>query len=313
MVWCYKPLKFLDMKKRLLFLAAIFSATLLSAQPMVKNLSTGFSVELTQGRHQMILLPTETKSIWFLPLSGEAKEIKLRYFVGNNVKSVVKTDLKIVGGQVVELPLQPVEETKVSSGVSSSSNTGSLPEFTPKIPEVSGNLKVESFPLILIDSTDVSILVFEGDFYGASLTTNQQTEPIITGPGIISMKIIYDPNNTGKNLWQIPIQGIITQGQKYFVIKRDHIKNVQRDITRVVFYNSTPYSMVPDGLDIDPIPPHHRSRAIKLNQGFNNLSFTYLNSQGVKVRAVFETVITRGTPVVSLNPNPLGNAYGIIK
>jgi len=190
-----------------------------------------------------------------------------------------------------------------------------MPGFSPKIPEVSGVLEVKKFPLTLIDSTQKSILVFEGDFYGAALAPNERTEPIITGPGIISMKILYDADppevTTGKNLWQCPVQGIVTQGQEYFVLRENHLRNLQRDVAKVVFFNPTPYSMVPDGLDIDPIPPNRRSKAVRLNQGFNNFSFVYINEAGVKVRAVFELVVTKGTPVVRLNLNPLGNAYGV--
>ncbi len=137
----------------------------------------------------------------------------------------------------------------------------------------------------------------------------------MTGPGIISMKILYDADppatSTGKNIWQCPVQGIITQNQQYFVLREGHLRNLQRDVTKVVFYNPTSYSMVPDGLDIDPIPPNRRSKAVRLNQGFNNFSFVYINERGVKVLAVFELVVTRGTPVVSLNLDPRGNAYGV--
>ena len=317
------------MKQIIFLLAAFFVALSLSAQPTVKNPSTGMSVELSYNGHQMILGPSESKAIWFLPASGEAKNARLRYFVGEDVKSAFAANLNIVKGQDVVLPLsapergrtnanksQLVEKTSEKSGNQAlNSNDGNMPGFTPKIPEVSGSVSMEKFPLIMIDSADVAVLVFDGDFYGAALAPNQETKPIMTGPGIISMKILYDADppatSTGKNIWQAPVQGIVTQGQQYFVLRTEHLKNVQKDITKVVFYNPTNYSMVPDGLAIDPIPPHRRSRKVKLNQGFNNFSFVYINAQGVKVRAVFELVVTRGTPMVSLNLNPLGNAYGV--
>lgn len=316
--------------KQIILLAAFFVALSLSAQPTVKNPSTGMSVELSYNGHQMILGPSESKAIWFLPASGEAKNARLRYFVGEDVKSAFAANLNIVKGQDVVLPLsapergrtntnnshQLVEKTSEKSGNQAlNSNDGNMPGFTPKIPEVSGTLKVSQFPLILIDSTEKSILVFDGDFYNAALAPNQKTDPIMTGPGIISMKILYDADppatSTGKNIWQCPVQGIITQNQQYFVLREGHLRNLQRDVTKVVFYNPTPYSMVPDGLDIDPIPPNRRSKAVRLNQGFNNFSFVYINERGVKVLAVFELVVTRGTPVVSLNLDPRGNAYGV--
>lgn len=316
------------MKQIIILLAVFFVALSLSAQPMVKNPSSGMSVELSYNGHQMILGPSETKAIWFLPPAGEAKNARLRYFVGEDIKSSFATNLTIVKGQELSLPLaapergrattndkQPEKSANKPAGQNTNANEGNMPGFTPKIPEVSGNVKMNQFPLILIDSADVSILVFDGDFYGAALAANQQTEPIMTGPGIITMKILYDADppatSTGKNIWQKPLQGIVTQDQEYFVIRKEHLLNVQRDLTKVFFYNPTNFSMVPDGLAVDPIPPHHRSKKVKLNQGFNNISFQYMNAQGVKVQAVFELVVTRGTPVVSLNLNPLGNAYGV--
>jgi len=312
------------MKQIIIVLAAFFVVLSLSAQPTVKNPSAGMSVELSYNGHQMIIGASESKAIWFLPPSGEAKNVRIRYFVGEDVKSAFAANLAITKGQDVVLPLSAPERGTTTEAVKTpeksgsqapSSNDGNMPGFTPKIPEVSGTVSMEKFPLIMVDSADVSILVFDGDFYGAALAANQETAPIMTGPGIISMKILYDADppatSTGKNLWQAPVQGIVTQKQKYFVLRKDHLKNIQKDVTKVVFYNPTNYSMVPDGLAIDPIPPHRRSKKVKLNQGFNNFSFVYINSQGVKVRAVFELVVTRGIPMVSLNLNPLGNAYGV--
>lgn len=318
------------MKQRIIFLlAAFFVALSLSAQPTVKNLSAGMSVELSYNGHQMLLGPSESKAIWFLPPSGEAKNVRLRYFIGDDIKSSFAVNLSITKGQDVVLPLsapergrtntdnnKPAVKTPEKSGnQASSSSDENMPGFTPKIPEVSGTISMDQFPLIMVDSADVSILVFDGDFYGAALAANQETAPIMTGPGIISMKILYDADppatSTGKNIWQCPVQGIVTQGQKYFVLRKDHLKNVQRDVTKVIFYNATPYTMVPYGLNIDPIPPHHRSKSVRVNQGFNNIVFQYINGQGVKVQSVYELVVTRGTPMVSLNLNPLGNAYGV--
>ena len=306
--------------KQIILLAAFFVALSLSAQPTVKNPSTGMSVELSYNGHQMIIVASESKAIWFLPASGEAKNVRLRYFVGEKVKTVFVTSLNIVNGQELVLPLGASERAsaavdKKEQAVPQKANSAVMPGFTPKIPEVSGTLKVSQFPLILIDSTEKSILVFDGDFYNAALAPRQKTDPIMTGPGIISMKILYDADppatSTGKNIWQCPVQGIITQNQQYFVLREGHLRNLQRDVTKVVFYNPTSYSMVPDGLDIDPIPPNRRSKAVRLNQGFNNFSFVYINERGVKVLAVFELVVTRGTPVVSLNLDPRGNAYGV--
>jgi len=302
-------------------LATFFVAFSIKAQPTVKNPSNGMSVELSYNGRQMILRPAESKAIYFLPPSGEARNVRLRYFVGEDIKTVFTTNLNIVSGQELVLPLSAPERMRATvdkqsaSQKDQSTTASTMPGFSPKIPEVSGVLEVKKFPLTLIDSTQKSILVFEGDFYGAALAPNERTEPIITGPGIISMKILYDADppasSTGRNIWQCPVQSIITQGQEYFVLRESHLLNLQRDVAKVVFFNPTPYSMVPDGLDIDPIPPNRRSKAVRLNQGFNNFSFVYINEAGVKVRAVFELVVTKGTPVVRLNLNPLGNAYGV--
>ncbi|HQO10828.1 MAG TPA: hypothetical protein PK086_00025 [bacterium] len=312
------------MKQIVFFLLAFFVAFSIKAQPTVKNPSNGMSVELSYNGRQMILRPAESKAIYFMPPSGEVRNVRLRYFVGKDIKTVFTTDLNIVSGQELVLPLSAPEKTlahsradqqKQPNQIAGSSIGSSMPGFSPKIPEVSGVLEAKKFPLILVDSTQKSILVFEGDFYGAALAPNEKTEPIITGPGIISMKILYDADppasSSGRNLWQCPVQGIVTQGQEYFVLRENHLRNLQRDVAKVVFFNPTPYSMVPEGLDIDPIPPNRRSNTVRLNQGFNNFSFVYINEAGVKVRAVFELVVTKGTPVVRLNLNPLGNAYGV--
>lgn len=307
------------MKKIILILAVIFSATLLSAQPTVKNISPDKWVEVSTGNNQMIIAPQSEKTVWFLPASGQV-ELRLRYFVGEKVKSNFVFTANIVADKILILPEEPNKlSVPVPNTDNSVSNKSTVPGSIIQIPMVSGSVQPDVFPLTLVDSTKSAILVFDGAFYGAALASGQQTAPIQTKPGMISFKIIYDADpqavSSGKNLWQTPVSGIVTQGQKTFVLRQTHLNNIQRNVTKVVFANTTGSTMVCDNpeLNIEPISPNRRSRPVRLNQGFNNVSFSYINSQGVKVRAVYELAVSRGTPVISLNLNPLGNAYGVIK
>ena len=86
-------------------LATFFVAFSIKAQPTVKNPSNGMSVELSYNGRQMILRPAESKAIYFLPPSGEARNVRLRYFVGEDIKTVFTTNLNIVSGQELVLPL----------------------------------------------------------------------------------------------------------------------------------------------------------------------------------------------------------------
>ncbi len=308
------------MKKLLLVFSALCATLAVFGQPTVRNTSPDKWVEVSTGNNQMIIAPQSEKAVWFLPTSGQV-EIRLRYFVGEKVKSNFLYTANIVADKNLVLP--ETEPTKLSVPVSNTDNNASklsaVPGSTIQIPMVSGSVIPEIFPLTLVDSTKSTILVFDGAFYGAALAPGQQTSPIQTKPGMISFKILYDAdpqlNSSGKNIWQTPVSGIVTQGQKSFILRQAHLNNIQRNVTKVVFFNTTGSTMVCDNaeLNIEPISPNRRSRPVRLNQGFNNISFSYINSQGVKVRAVYELVVSRGTPVISLNLNPLGNAYGIIK
>lgn len=301
------------------------------AQASVKNPSSSMSVEISIGRDAMILSPSETKSVYFIPANGVVRNVRLRYALGADIRASFTTDITTNGSTLVlpiEKPAPPKPETaesknevstsgNSSGGSSSSSQDGEMQGFAPVIPEVSGTVAIDVFPLILCDSSGQSILVFDGDFYGVALNDGQQSKPITTKPGMISLKILYDADpvktSTGKNIWQTPITGIVTQDQKYFVVRPAHLQNIQRSLSKVIFYNPTPFTMVCDDptISIDPIAPNGRSKKIKLNQGFNNLSFSYINAQGVKVRAVFELVVSSGKPAVALQLNPLGQAYGV--
>lgn len=308
------------MKKLLLVFSALCATLAVFGQPTVRNTSPDKWVEVSTGNNQMIIAPQSEKAVWFLPTSGQV-EIRLRYFVGEKVKSNFLYTANIVADKNLVLPEK--EPTKLSVPVSNTDNNASklsaVPGSTIQIPMVSGSVTPEIFPLTLVDSTKSAILVFDGAFYGAALAPGQQTASIQTKPGMISFKILYDADpqisSSGKNIWQTPVSGIVTQGQKNFVLRQTHLNNIQRNVTKVVFFNTTGSTMVCDNpeLNIEPISPNRRSRPVRLNQGFNNISFSYINSQGVKVRAVYELVVSRGTPVISLNLNPLGNAYGIIK
>jgi hypothetical protein len=312
------------MRKKIILLVGILFLTggAIFAQANLKNASPNKWVEVSAGRDQQMLIePNETKLVWFIPAGGEI-DLQLRYFIGTKVFERFTYKAQIFKGQTFVLPEKyvkagPVDKKNVKENKEPVVQKTLTPGFAPVIPAVSGDITVQKFPLELINATGCSLIIFEGDFYGAALAEGGKAGPIQTDAGIISLKILYDADSpdvsTGKNIWQAPVSGIVTQGQKEFVLKKEHLNNLQRGKTKVVFFNPTRYTMVCDdpNLDIDPIVPNDHSSKVRLNQGFNNTSFSYYNEQGVKVSAVFELVVAKRTSRVSLNLNPLGQAYGV--
>ena len=316
------------MRKIILLVGILFlTGGAIFAQANVKNASPDKWVEISAGGDQQMLIePNETKLVWFMPAGGEIN-LRLRYFIGSKVFERFMYKAQIFKGQTLVLPekfIKPVSGV-IKNAEKDKENKAPVvqktptPGFAPIIPAVSGDITVQKFPLELVNGAESSFIVFEGDFYGASLSDGQKAGPIQTGPGIISFKILYDADppdvSTGRNMWQAPISGIVTQGQKEFIVKKEHLNNLQRGKIKVVFFNPTKYVMVCENpnLDIDPIAPNDDSGKIILNQGFNNVSFTYMNEQGVKVLAVFELALAKRKSRVSLNLNPFGQAYGVEK
>jgi len=315
------------MKKAVLIFALVMIvAGQVGAQVAITN-PYNEEVELGNRQGVTILRPKETKNVTFLSGGSRTENVRIRIKTGGGYNSEM-VNLVIVDSKATIVKGTPRASARASARTAekksekpiSSSSQSSTVGASPKVPEVTGTATVKPFNLVLTNSSEYSILVFEGDFYGAALASGKSTEPSSTTPGMISLKLLYDGDppetSTGKNMWQVPISGLVTQNQDTFYIRNEHLLNVQRHVRKVVFYNPTKYDMVSDNLkfDIEPIAPGCYSGTIKMNTGFNNMSFSYMNEAGVKVRAVFEMVVTsKGTPVIRLELNPLGGGYGVIK
>lgn len=320
------------MKKILLaiLMAFLISPAVSMAQGRVKNPSNVNSMEISQrGGKVMLVQPGKEAVIWFLPEFGETSEkVLVRFFNNGRIVNSFTTHLTIprngaclVSERGTEVrrntetrKTQPKQQAAASSP--QKQQAAVTPGFQPSIPEVTATATSTMFPLVLVDSTDYKILVFEGDFYGAALAPGQRTAPSMTKPGMINFKVLYDADpaesSTGKNIWQAPISGIVTQDESLFILRNAHLKNIQNNMTKVRFYNPTKYVMVSDNSKIEPIAPGMMSPTIKLNTGFSNMSFQYTNESGVKVRAVFEIAVSNKTRVIFLNVNPLGSSYGVV-
>lgn len=281
----------------------------------------------------MLVQPGKEAVVWFLPKVGETGEkVLIRYFANGRVVNNFTTHLTLPTNGALVLPERGIEvrrstpaakktqATPRSSGVTpQKQQVAATPGFQPEIPQVTATASPAAFPLVLVDSSDYKILVFEGDFYGAALAPGQRTEPSMTKPGMINFKILYDADppesSTGKNIWQVAVSGIVTQDDGVFVLRNSHLNNLQRTPTKVVFKNNSPYTMVCDdhGLDIEPIAPGRYSKKIRMATGFNRITFSYIVESGVKVTAVSELAISRQSTVIMLNANPLGASYGVIQ
>ncbi|MDP3836734.1 MAG: hypothetical protein Q8Q67_01400 [bacterium] len=325
------------MKKLILaiLMALIVAPAITSAQGRVKNPSNVNTMELSQrGNRVMLVRPGKEAVVWFLPEFGETSEkVLVRFFNNGRVVNSFATHLTIprngaclVSERGIEVrqhteprKTQPARQQQTPGTTAQKQQVAVTPGFQPAIPQVTAAVTPATFPLVLVDSTDYKILVFEGDFYGAALAPGQRTEASMTKPGMIGFKILYDADppesSTGKNIWQVSVSGIVTQDDGVFVLRNSHLNNIQRAPTKVVFKNNSPYTMVCDdpGLDIEPIAPGRYSKKIRMATGFNRVTFSYIVESGVKVTAVSELAISRQSTVIMLNANPLGASYGVIQ
>ncbi len=274
------------------------------SQADVSN-QTNYNLAISKEKFSRMIAPGATERIPFFPKEGTVS-YQITWREESTSKKVNVVD--VVKKGKIEITEAHLRGERFSSEPIQSSNVPS-----PEI--ISSDYKTT----LAIKNTSSNIFwIREGVLSGLVLKPNQSSDMITLSLGMIEITALVDldplESSSGRNYMQKVVTGLIAKDQTEFLITDTHlnIPNLSGKAT-FVFNNKTGYDVVGVGSiatgKVIEAFRRMRQRRVKVNEGFINTAWQYLDDTGTKRQAISEFIVIEGRVMVDIKPNDLKRSF----
>jgi len=154
--------------------------------------------------------------------------------------------------------------------------------------------------IFLSDSSDFTIECLDSKFAGVTLKPGQTSENSYVLPtGQIEITFKHDVEKDslahGRKYRQSVYSGMISQGQKYLVIKNENLTEMGGEAIKTLAKSLIPFKFV---FTAGPwkgqaLRYEDFTKKASLNEGFNSLAIQFVGPQGLKYQADIEVIVTK--------------------
>jgi len=182
-----------------------------------------------------------------------------------------------------------------------SSKQETPPVSTLTYPDASSvKTNVPTTTIFLSDSSDFTIECLDSKFAGVTLKPNQTSDNSYVLPtGQIEITFKHDVEKDslahGRKYRQSVYSGMISQGQKYLVIKNENLTEMGGEAIKTFAKSLIPFKFV---FTAGPwkgqaLRYEDFTKKASLNEGFNSLAIQFVGPQGLKYQADIEVIVTK--------------------